>query len=219
MLKTVYFSYVVTMIAVLPALSLERESEKYTYDAKLLEKMIRMELKVEKMEKDIKETQSNVVTVLGQVSKVLENKTEELKLLQERVEMPIVAFSAYNPIDRSLDTNQILILQTVTLNKGDGYDNVIGIFTAPVTGLYYFTAHVCNYSNRGIYYDIILEHNPIAKSTHYNTAQYDCSSVTALTMVTTGQRVWVKCTSGNSSPQFYEDGHRRTTFSGVLLQR
>lgn len=136
----------------------------------------------------------------------------------DRVKPPMIAFSAYNPIDKSLDTNQILILQTVRLNEGDGYDNVLGTFTAPVTGLYLFTAHVCNYSGRGVYYDIVLEYTTIARSTQFNSAQYDCSSVSAITMVTADQRVWVTCTSGNSNNQLYEDSHRQTSFAGVLLQ-
>lgn len=65
-------------------------------------------------------------------------------MLTDRFGMLTVAYSAYKPIDKSPDTNQIL--QTVTQNKGAGYDNVIRIFTAPVTGLYYFNADVCNYS-------------------------------------------------------------------------
>lgn len=218
MLKTFCFVSLLTLPLLL-SFAFAEEPDRYSYDAQILEKMIRMELKVEKMRNEIQQTQSKVVTVLEQVSQVLENKTTELKLLQDRIEIPMVAFSAYDPVDKSLDTNQILILQTVTLNKGDGYDNAIGIFTAPVTGLYYFTVHVCSYSGRGFYYDIILEHNPIARSTQYNNVQHDCSSVTAITLVTTKERVWVKCTSGNSNEQLYENSYRRTTFSGVLLQR
>lgn len=131
----------------------------------------------------------------------------------------MVAFNAYNPVDKSLDTSQILVLQTVRLNEGNGYDNVLGIFTAPVTGLYFFIAHMCNYASRGMYYDIILEHSTIARSTQYNNVQYDCSSSNALAIVTKGQRVYVRCTSGNTSPQLYDDSHRQSSFSGFLLHR
>jgi hypothetical protein len=119
----------------------------------------------------------------------------------------------------SLDTNQILILQTVRLNEGNGYDNVLGVFTAPVTGLYFFVAHMCNYPGRGVHYDIMLEHITIAKSTQFNNVQHDCSSTSAVTMVTKGQRAYVKCTSGNTSSQLYDDAHKQTSFSGFLLQR
>lgn len=133
--------------------------------------------------------------------------------------MPMVAFNAYSPIDSSMETGQTLILQNVRLNKGKGYDKVIGVFTAPETGLYFFTAHVCTHLGKAFYYDIVLENSHIAKSTHYNTAQYDCSSVSAITMVTAGQRVWVKCTSGSTNTQMYESIYTQTSFSGVLLQK
>ncbi|XP_045203940.2 complement C1q-like protein 3 isoform X1 [Mercenaria mercenaria] len=195
------------------------EPDKFSYESKLLDKVIRLELKVEGMEKEMKKTHANTVSVLENVNRVLDNKTAELKLLEERVDKPMVAFSAYSPVDKSLDSSQILVLQTVPLNEGNGYDNVIGVFTAPVTGLYYFVVHACNYAGRGFYYDIILEHNPVARSTQYNNVNHDCNSVSAVTMVTAGQRVWVKSTSGNSSPQLYENSYRRTTFAGFLLQK
>lgn len=136
-----------------------------------------------------------------------------------RVDLPMVAFNAYNPLDKSMETGQILIMQNVRLNKGEGYDKVIGIFTAPETGLYFFNVHVCTHGGMGFYYDIILENSHIARSTNINTVQSDCSSVSAITTVTSGQRVWVKCTSGSTSNQLYESSYWQTSFSGVLLRK
>ncbi|XP_060553419.1 complement C1q-like protein 4 [Ruditapes philippinarum] len=195
------------------------EGENLTYIAQVLDKVVRLEVKVKELEKDMKKTNADTKDVLENVNNVLDNKTAELELLQDRDYTPIIAFNAYSPVDMSLDTSQILILQTVRLNEGNGYDNVLGVFTAPVTGLYFFVAHICNYAGRGIHYDIMLEHNTIAKSTQFNNVQYDCSSTSAVTMVTKGQRAYVKCTSGNTSPQVQDDTLRQTSFSGFLLQR
>ncbi|XP_053399227.1 complement C1q-like protein 3 isoform X2 [Mercenaria mercenaria] len=214
--KKIFF---VLGLPLLGSLAAAEELDRFVYEAKLLEKMIRMETKMERMGEELKATQTNVHTFIQNQTRILENKTAELELLEERVDKPMVAFSAYSPVDKSLDSSQILVLQTVPLNEGNGYDNVIGVFTAPVTGLYYFVVHACNYAGRGFYYDIILEHNPVARSTQYNNVNHDCNSVSAVTMVTAGQRVWVKSTSGNSSPQLYENSYRRTTFAGFLLQK
>lgn len=193
---------------------------RFAYEAKLLEKMIRMENEVERMKIEMAASQANVITVLQNMTRILDNKTSELTLLQERVDMPMVAFNVYNPLDSSLDTNQIVIFQNILLNEGNGYDNVIGTFTAPATGLYYFTAHVCNNGGVGFYYNIILEHNIITASTKFNNVQSDCGTVTVITKVTKGNRVWIKCTSGNTSSQLSESSsNRRNSFIGVLLQK
>jgi len=133
--------------------------------------------------------------------------------------MPVVAFHAYDPSDLSLDTNQILILTTVVLNEGDGYDNVIGVFTAPVGGLYFFAAHVCNTGSIGFYYEIVKEHTMIAKSVKYNNAANDCGSVSVLVRMDKEERVWIKCTSGNTSSQLYNSSSMKTSFLGLLMHK
>jgi len=136
--------------------------------------------------------------------------------------MPVVAFHAFNPSDKSLDTNQILILTTVPLNEGNGYDDVIGVFTAPVNGLYFFAAHVCNYAGRGFYYEIVKEHTMIAKSVKFNNVQHDCGYVSVLVRMDKDERVWIKCTSGNANEQLFEVDNNiygKTSFQGYLLHK
>jgi len=142
-----------------------------------------------------------------------------MKYFSEQVNMPVVAFHAYDPSDYSLDTNQILILTTVALNEGDGYDNVIGVFTAPVGGLYFFAAHVCNYASLGgFYYEIVKDHTMIAKSAKYNSVNSDCGSVTVIVRMNKDERVWIKCTSGNSNTQLYTSTYK-TSFLGLLMHK
>lgn len=175
---------------------------------------------MEQMEARINETQVNVYTALHNVSSTLDNKTAEIQILENRVNVPAVAFHAYEPEDASIDTHQKVILRTAAVNLGGGYDRFLGIFTAPVTGLYLFTVHVCTYSNVGFYYYIMLDGNAVAKSTKFNTAQYDCSSCSVITQVTSGQRVWIQSSSGSASnTHLYEDSQRQTSFSGVLLHK
>lgn len=64
------------------ASSFSKETDQFDYDAEILDKMIRMELKVEEMDKEMREIQSNAIYLLEKVSRVLDNKTEELLLLE-----------------------------------------------------------------------------------------------------------------------------------------
>lgn len=58
-------------------ISFGKELEPVSYDEQLLGEMTKMELKVEQMEKRMKDTQTDIKRVLEKVSSVLENKTKE----------------------------------------------------------------------------------------------------------------------------------------------
>ncbi|XP_060554367.1 LOW QUALITY PROTEIN: adiponectin-like [Ruditapes philippinarum] len=182
----------------------------------LLDKMVRMEMKMERMEEDLSEAQTNVNVFIKKQTKILENKTAELELLEGRVDLPLIAFNAYSPVDTSPDTNEIIIWQSTYLNEGNGYDTVIGIFKAPVSGLYYFAVHVCNYSGNVFQYAIVLENTNIATSYKYDNNNYDCGSMSTFTKVAAGQRVWVRCTSGSTSTLLWESSGR-SSFIGALI--
>ncbi|KAL4239709.1 hypothetical protein ACF0H5_000513 [Mactra antiquata] len=194
------------------------KSERFVYEEQLLKKVIRMEFKMEQMEREMLQTHDKMTSTLQNLTLEIENKTTELKLVEERVSLPMVAFNAYSLTDYSLDTNQILIFRNTYLNEGNGYDNVLGLFTAPVAGLYMFSMHACNYGGRGFYYYIVVDNSIIAQSTKYNNVQTDCASVVTLTKLKKDQRVWVKCASGSSSSQLSDTSYRQSTFSGVLLR-
>ncbi|XP_052806277.1 complement C1q-like protein 4 [Mya arenaria] len=198
----------------------DEPEDKFSYESKLLEKVIRMEIKMSQIEQVQVQTRTMFDNLLTNVTMTLENRTAELDVLKDHMGLPLVAFYAYDPIDYSLDTNQILILSNITMNEGGGYDNVIGTFRAPVAGLYYFAAHVCTSSGIGFYYEIVKDHGMIAKITKFNKVQYDCGSVNVITKMEKDERVWIKCTSGNTSQQLYTHiSHAKTSFLGILMHK
>jgi hypothetical protein len=138
--------------------------------------------------------------------------------LSEKIDVPLVAFNADSPRDYSLDTNQIYIWSSVRINEGDAYDINTGIFTAPVTGLYYFAVHTCNYAGVNNIYAIVKEKTDIATSYQYDNAVNDCHSMSSITTLTAGQRVWVRCTSGSTSNQLWESSGR-SSFIGALIHK
>jgi hypothetical protein len=108
------------------------------------------------------------------------------------------------------------VFGNVVLNKGNGYNDVNGRFTAPESGLYQFMVHVCNLSGKDVVTAIVHDRTVISNSVQYQPSGNSCSTVTALCMVEKGQDVFVKCTYPT---WFKNDVHRRSTFSGVLLHR
>ncbi|XP_052770659.1 fibroblast growth factor receptor 3-like isoform X4 [Mya arenaria] len=222
--NSVGMNYRSAYLTVLTVAYADQPDDKFSYESKLLEKVIRMEIKMSQLEQVLVQTGNKFENLLMNVTVTLENKTAELDVLKDHIDLPLVAFHAYYPVDSSLDTNQILILSNVTMNEGDGYDNVIGTFRAPVAGLYYFAAHVCNYATRGFYYEIVKDHAMIAKSVKYNNAANDCGSVNVITKMEKDERVWIRCTSGNTSPQLYSStsfsaSYGKTSFLGILMHK
>jgi hypothetical protein len=111
-----------------------------------------------------------------------------------------------------------MVWRYTRLNEGKGYDTVLGTFKAPVSGLYYFAVHACNYSSRYFQYAIVLENTYIATTYKYDNNNYDCGSMSTFARVETGQKVWVKCTSGSTNVLLWES-HGRSSFIGALIHK
>jgi hypothetical protein len=137
-------------------------------------------------------------------------------LFSGRQNNTVIAFSAYSPVDISPATNQIIVWQHTRLNEGNAYNNTLGTFKAPVSGLYYFAVHACHYGSQTLYYAITLDGFNIASTYKYDNKNQDCDSISTVTMMRAEQRVWVRCTSGSSANQLWES-NGRSSFMGVLL--
>jgi hypothetical protein len=101
------------------------------------------------------------------------------------------------------------------LNEGHGYNKTTGYFTAPVTGVYQFTAHTCNYFNKAIIVEIVHNGKVIAVTTNWDNYRNTCSSVSALAMVAAGDLVSIKSAHGDG--HMVANHHRWPSFNGVLL--
>ncbi|XP_063401925.1 complement C1q tumor necrosis factor-related protein 3-like [Mytilus trossulus] len=65
---------------------------------------------------------------------------------------------------QNIDDGAIVIYETVTTNLGKGYDNSIGVFTAPVDGLYYFTWTVLTHAGKTFYTQLLLNDTIVARN-------------------------------------------------------
>ncbi|XP_060554324.1 adiponectin-like [Ruditapes philippinarum] len=186
----------------------EPACSKFDYEEKLLEKMIRMEIKMEQMVNQIKKTKDDVFAITNDVL---------IRYTDEKSFIPKIAFNARLSSTVSLGRNVKVVFDTVLMNEGEGYDKTSGIFSVSHDGLYFFSAHLCNYGNKPVHYKIVKDDEAIAISTQYDLDNvHTCNSVSAVAMLKTGERVWVQTTF---SSHIYTDGHRWDSFLGVLLNR
>ncbi|XP_060591446.1 complement C1q tumor necrosis factor-related protein 7-like [Ruditapes philippinarum] len=128
--------------------------------------------------------------------------------------LPIVGFNARlssNETDKRL---RKVIFDTVITNQGEGYDNSTGEFTAPYTGLYFFSVQFC-YEGNAIY-EIYQERTRLTSSLKLDS-DTSCSSVSTIAMVNKAEQVWVQThlESINSINEHYG----WNTFSGSLLNK
>jgi hypothetical protein len=56
---------------------------------------------------------------------------------------PVVAFQAMKLKNNRPSAGETFVFTTTVINRGNGYDNQTGMFTAPHKGLYSFSLHLC----------------------------------------------------------------------------
>ncbi|XP_036375397.1 uncharacterized protein LOC118771495 [Megalops cyprinoides] len=160
-------------------------------------------------------------TELGTVEarlKTSDSQLEELK--RENKDRPKVAFSAGLTDAGTVgpfNADTTLVYAKVITNIGNCYNPATGIFTAAVSGVYYFrfTAHG---SGSSIYIGSVLSKNGNRIVTTYNYQgtgdSYDDSSNAAVLQLEVGDQVYVQLPTNN---RVYDNTSNRCTFSGFLL--
>ncbi|XP_045205567.2 complement C1q-like protein 2 [Mercenaria mercenaria] len=204
----------------------EPACSKFDFEEKLLEKVIRMEIKVEQIVEEMKKTktdmtkrvtnaENNAIKFQEDIKKTMNTMEEKFSAFKENVSAPNIAFNAHRTSSLTANTNDVIVFDTVILNEGEGYDSDTGIFTVPESGLYYFAAHVCIVGGKGANYAIVIEGTEIAASSVYST-KYNCNSVTAVAKVKSEERVSTKILYPSN---LHYDKYRLTSFTGALLTR
>ncbi|XP_053398005.1 C1q-related factor-like [Mercenaria mercenaria] len=149
---------------------------------------------------------------------------DESKRIKDTLLTPAVSFNARQLNDLSLETGQTVVFSKTMANHGDAYDNVTGIFTAPVGGTYVFTIHLCVNGGYTFYYDIIRDSEIQAYGRFYEDGSTACHSANAIMVLEARQKVWLKCLMGSTSSDILSEYDSTSynywnTFSGVLIHK
>lgn len=104
-----------------------------------------------------------------------------------------IAFSAWN-ITKVTFAGFRAIFADVNVNDGSGFNNTSGYFTAPVPGLYLFSAQLCVNSDSGLYFEVIDDStDTVICATVFKEKDYSsCTAAQGIARLAEGDRVYLK---------------------------
>ncbi|XP_060563831.1 heavy metal-binding protein HIP-like [Ruditapes philippinarum] len=174
-----------------------------------------------KKEGDIEVLKTKMDEELKRIDEKMDNFSKEVQKIQELVLTPIIAFKANKANDISLGNNKVIVYSNIILNTGDSYNKDNGMFVAPVSGLYLFTAQVCLKKSVWVSIGIVVNDSIVSKAGIGENVWEKCYTIDAITAVEKGNEVLVKCTAGcANSDQLYESiTYATNSFSGVLIHK
>jgi len=129
-----------------------------------------------------------------------------------------VAFRVEDPTEDKYTSDSVMKFSNVLLNVGDSYDSTTGVFTAPVAGLYQFTAQLCVNKGQNIYYEITKNDSVLYRSRIYQSGSVQCCNSETVDVLSKGETVSVRATSGQTANIHKSKGVISNMFSGFLLQ-
>ncbi|XP_074555471.1 cerebellin 11 [Halichoeres trimaculatus] len=132
---------------------------------------------------------------------------------------PQIAFSVslanFGEIYKGPCTDKVLIFKRIFSNTGDGYDSDTGVFTAPVSGLYYFSFSTYGYNTHVV--GAILIKNGVHQISTFDYPSddgSDGSSNSAVLQLAAGDKVHMELWDDG---RVFDNLNGHTTFSGFLI--
>nr|KAG5710430.1 hypothetical protein BaRGS_022248 [Batillaria attramentaria] len=167
-------------------------------------------------------TQAQTIQQLQAKLAAMETKFEnELTALRARItkQETQVAFNVRldsSFVGRDFNGTETLLFDAVDVNLGDGYDNLTGIFTAPVAGVYEFTFKITHTPPGALHVFLVKNGHELAEAeANGDDREYpDRASSTVVVQLKVGNKVWVRRSDGDST---HIQGAFRSSFAGVLV--
>ncbi|KAL4222481.1 hypothetical protein ACF0H5_018520 [Mactra antiquata] len=232
-------SFIILMCLLNHLVACEPQCSKFDYEEKTLAKMIRTEILVEQLMSDIKqlkqqtndavtsmermetEVGESIQSMYAENALKLEEYNNTIIKWKDRLEIkPNVVFLAKDPTTQSPSQDSTIIFGTTMYDVSQSYDNSSGTFTAPVAGVYAFTAQMC--LNTGTYkyihYAIVANDKEVSKSLTYNKDTRFCNTAQAFVVLEKGQTVYVSALSSSAVPLRENFSREWCTFSGILIR-
>ncbi|XP_060606791.1 heavy metal-binding protein HIP-like isoform X1 [Ruditapes philippinarum] len=176
----------------------------------------KQEIDIIGLKQKISTTSSEINTVNRKQDTDRNKLRQEIAAIKDKSLLPIVGFNARLSSTKTVSQGDKVVFEIVMINKGEGYDNSTGIFTAPYTGLYFFSVHVCSGTGSYVSYAIYQDGSQLTRSSQYDNYVYSCSSVSTIAIVNKDEQVWVQI---EETSLFFTDVIRSNTFSGYLLNK
>ncbi|XP_060554038.1 C1q-related factor-like [Ruditapes philippinarum] len=227
----------------------EPHCSKYDFEEKVLEKMVRMEFQMERMESEMEQTVKSVDRKLNEMdekeaknsntikttqeklsekmealqnktSEVIDTKLKELQILKDKIVTPTVAFKARLNGHTAVPVGQVIVFPVVLFNEGEGYNSQTGKFTAAINGTYLFTIALCVLGSKYLYADIMVDGVAYTRTYIQDKDNNDCHTADTVVVLKAGQSVWVEPSLSDSGKIIqHHPSYYWNTFSGVLLNK
>ncbi|KAL3882729.1 hypothetical protein ACJMK2_029041 [Sinanodonta woodiana] len=107
---------------------------------------------------------------------------------------------------------EIVLFDTVLLNEGNGFNKQTGIFTCPLSGIYFFTGSVLTQHEHQVGVHLIVNGETKGNAYADGANSWDQGSISSIARCEAGQNVWISVYYGT-----YIHGNYYTSFSGFLL--
>lgn len=202
-----YFQFVVMTCAVVTP-EHDREPQCYSrfdYEYKVVQKIVALE---------------NMYNELKTKNSELRMEIESLKSTNEGLkssegEEPTIAFLAVLNVHRSnLAGKATIVFDTAITNLGNGYNSSDGVFTAPYSGTYLFSATILADNGGEVWSQFMLNEEKVAHIyARASDGRHDQGSNTVILQLSKGDRVYVQ---NYHKTIIY--GSRYSSFSGALLK-
>ena len=137
------------------------------------------------------------------------------RIVPRNVEVPIAFHATNDPgVTTQVGKNQHVLFEDVHINAGNAFHVLHGLFIAPRSGIYLFSASVMGHPNSpGIIATIMKNGNKLV-NIYGMPQQYGQGSASIVTQLNAGDEVWVASTQISSATYY---GDLFTSFMGCLI--
>ena len=120
------------------------------------------------------------------------------------------------PAISNLGAGQTIVFDKVITNVGNAYDNMTGIFTAPVRAVYVFEMTLMTDPGKNQFLELVQNGQHIIWNYGQAANQLDSSSRTVTVELAKGAKVWIRTKNNASHGSGIVHGYTFSTFSGWL---